>query len=126
MARCITARPKSISALIRATVLSPFLAARSRSPSWKTSEGELIPKRNSYRRGTCAPLPVDGGGSGVGHHRHLDRRGVRADHQIDLVLRDELFIETDGRGRVRPVVVDNQLELPPHHAVLVVHVLDAE
>ena len=51
---------------------------------------------------------------------------IRTEHQIHLVLRDELFIEADGRGGVRPVVVDDQLELPPQHPALVVQVLDAE
>ena len=74
---------------------------------------------------------------GRSHHRHPmllghvghgvgDRRVVRSKNQIDLVLRDELFIETDGPGGVRPVVVDHQLEPPPQHSALVVRVLDAE
>ena len=63
----------------------------------------------------------------LGHVGHgVEDRAVRTEHQIHLVLGDELFIETDGRGGIRPIVVDEQLELPPQHPAVVVHVLDAE
>ena len=131
-APCDHRRAKRMSSLIRATVLSPFLAARSMSPSRYDLGGGL------HHEDELPPLPVDGGRRGAGcHHRHPvllghvghgvgDRPAVGTEHQIHLVLGDELFVEADGRGGLRPVVVHHQLELPPQHPALVVRVLDAE
>jgi hypothetical protein len=41
VAPCVAARPKTSSTLIRATVLSPFLAARSISPSRRPRQGRF-------------------------------------------------------------------------------------
>src|SRR5260370_727661 len=71
------------------------------------------------------------------HQRHLvllghlghgfgDRRAVRAENQIHLVLGDELFVDGDRGWGLRLVVFHEQLDPPAQDAALLVRVLDTE
>ena len=55
-----------------------------------------------------------------------DPRAVRAQHRVDLVLRDELLVEAGRCLPIRCVIVDHELNPTPEHSAFLIRMLLAK
>jgi hypothetical protein len=91
-----------------------------------------------HHEGEPAPLLEDGARGGSRGHQQAfvllgdvgngfrDRGRVRAEHRVDPVLGDQLVVCAQGGGGLRPIILDQEIELPSEDAARLVRVLDAE
>src|SRR4029450_8580548 len=55
-----------------------------------------------------------------------DPRAVRAQHRVDLVLRDELLVEAGRCLPIRCVIIDHELNPTPEHSAFLIRMLLAQ
>src|SRR5882757_9812347 len=55
-----------------------------------------------------------------------DPRAVRAQHRVDLVLRDELLVEAGRCLPIRCVIIDHELNPTPEHSAFLIRMLLAK
>src|SRR5262245_48264079 len=55
-----------------------------------------------------------------------DPRAIRAQHRVDLVLRDELLVEAGRCLPIRCVIIDHKLNPPPEHSAFLIRMLLAK